>query len=213
MFYTMFSTLTDFEPYPSLIFFTVGCNLRCKYCYNYELFNATPKITLLDAIKEIQKHRNLISGVVISGGEPTLHQEELISFLEHVRSLDLKIKVDTNLTIPLNQKFIELINGVSVTLKPRGYYAKEHITNIFNNLKIVNDLEWKEFRITVVDDDFSLLSSISPLITDWKIRIDPAIIPEKGIFSDVKIPEESYYEYINKHILPYIEGASHVTIR
>ena len=45
------------------------------------------------------KYKKLIDGVVISGGEPVL-QKSLLRFVEKIKNIGLKVKLDTNGTNP-----------------------------------------------------------------------------------------------------------------
>jgi pyruvate formate lyase activating enzyme len=95
-------SMIDFPGFISAIVFTQGCNLRCGYCHNPQLIDCgipSPQITETEVLKYCEKRRNMIEGIVISGGEPTL-QSDLEQFITRIRRLDLKIKLDTNGTHP-----------------------------------------------------------------------------------------------------------------
>jgi len=87
-----------------VIFFS-GCNLRCPWCHNRELVLGTADaagsgcVALEEALSHIEKRRKVLSGVVLSGGEPTLFSGlgELIS---RIKSSGLKVKIDTNGLLP-----------------------------------------------------------------------------------------------------------------
>lgn len=105
------TTLVDFPGRVAASLFLKGCNLRCPYCYNWELIDPmlgfgterqTPDKSLSsleDVFSHLEKRRNVLTGFVISGGEPLLfpHLAELI---EEAKSLGYKIKLDTNGTLP-----------------------------------------------------------------------------------------------------------------
>ena len=93
--------------------FTRGCNFTCPYCHNPDLAagTVTPEgggssggsgLKIPDQ-KEIltflEKRKGMIEGIVVTGGEPTL-QADLIDFIQTVRQMDYKIKLDTNGTAP-----------------------------------------------------------------------------------------------------------------
>lgn len=96
----------SFIDYPgkiSAVLFTQGCNYRCFYCHNPELvfpdlFNeAVP----FDVIMEfLQSRKGLLDAVVISGGEPTLH-DDLPDVIGIIKSKGFLIKLDTNGSNPL----------------------------------------------------------------------------------------------------------------
>jgi pyruvate formate lyase activating enzyme len=84
------------------VLFTKGCNLRCPYCHNPELVTGpTPDdfIDLEEALTYLRKRRNVLSGVCITGGEPLIH-DELPSLVDRIHALGLKVKLDTNGTLP-----------------------------------------------------------------------------------------------------------------
>lgn len=80
--------------------FLPGCNLRCPYCHNGDL--ALGKEEGLaeweEALEHLKKRRDVLDGVVFSGGEPLLH-EELGSMIMEARRLGYLVKVDTNGTL------------------------------------------------------------------------------------------------------------------
>jgi pyruvate formate lyase activating enzyme len=94
---------SSFVDYPGLVacvLFVPGCNYNCFYCHNRNLLDGTHEIVLPGCVEDFLKRRAvMLDGVVISGGEPTL-QPDLIFFMESVKSLGYKIKLDTNGSSP-----------------------------------------------------------------------------------------------------------------
>lgn len=195
----IFSTLVDFEPYPSAIVFFKGCNLYCPYCYNKDLLFPFCKrlsgYSLDEALDVIKSMRQFIDGVVLSGGEPLLYQDMIIDFVNELNNMDLKVKLDTNGTIPVKQQLLNLLYGVSLTLKPASYYPSETILDVIrDNIVKFTTLPWKELRVTVVDDKtlidvcrdfktFKLLQSWNLRITN-AVKTDSILDPEKVRFID-----------------------------
>jgi pyruvate formate lyase activating enzyme len=56
-------------------------------------------ITIDDALSRIEKRRNVLGGVVLSGGEPTLFPD-LDKLIARLKSIGLKVKLDTNGMLP-----------------------------------------------------------------------------------------------------------------
>ena len=95
-------SLLDFPGVIAAIVFTPGCNFRCGYCHN-------PEFVLPERIAEIrpsfikeealfnflETRKNVLEGVVVTGGEPTL-MPDLLPFLAKLKSRGLKVKLDTN---------------------------------------------------------------------------------------------------------------------
>lgn len=91
-------SLADFPGKISAIVFTRGCNFRCPYCHNPELVDPTryaPEIPKEEVLRFLGSRRRQLQGVVLTGGEPTLH-EDLPSFLAAIRELGFAVKLDTN---------------------------------------------------------------------------------------------------------------------
>lgn len=94
-------TKTTLLDYPGLVacsVFSAGCNFRCPFCHNYELVanpDIYPRISEDEVFSHLEKRRGIISGICITGGEPTL-SPDLLTFLEKLREYDIRIKLDTN---------------------------------------------------------------------------------------------------------------------
>lgn len=89
-------TTQDFPGNLACIIFTSGCNFDCDYCYNRDLVEShAPEISEEEIFSYLNERKNMLDGVVISGGEPTIWND-LIPFMEKIKELGLKIKLDTN---------------------------------------------------------------------------------------------------------------------
>jgi len=95
-------TLLDYPDKTACIVFTPGCNFRCGYCHNSEFVLPEKIKELKDAwIPEdaffnfLETRKNLLDGVVISGGEPTL-MGDIIPFAKKIKERGFLVKVDTN---------------------------------------------------------------------------------------------------------------------
>ena len=90
------SSLIDFPGLISCVLFVPGCNFDCFYCHNRSLIDGSHIIlTPQYVINFLKRRAGLLDGVVISGGEPTL-QSDLIPFIEALKDLGYRIKLDTN---------------------------------------------------------------------------------------------------------------------
>jgi len=91
------SSMIDWPGRCVSMIFLPGCNFNCVYCHSGELvheWKKLPRWDLDDIIGRINSNSNLIDGVVISGGEPTIHKD--------LPELCEKIKVETDKPIKLN---------------------------------------------------------------------------------------------------------------
>lgn len=161
------TTLIDYPGHLASIIFVGGCNFRCDYCYNKDLVLCPAKLPSLsehDILHELEKRKNFIDGLVITGGEPTL-QPDLADFIKKVRALNLKIKLDSNGYNPEIIKALlakNLLDYIAMDIKaPLKRYAE--IAGVpINTNKITKSIELimrsgiaYEFRTTVWRDSFS----------------------------------------------------------
>lgn len=96
------NSLIEWEGKIVSIIFLSQCNLRCQYCHSPHLIRNhcdIESIPLNVVLDTIVKNRDWLDGVVISGGEPTIH-DGLAQFIKAFRNIGVKIKLDTNGTNP-----------------------------------------------------------------------------------------------------------------
>lgn len=120
------TSLLDYPDRISAIVWTSGCNFRCPFCYNKNLALGAAELFPEDEILSFLSKRNgLLEGVVISGGEPLLH-DDIVGFVEKIKNLRLLVKIDTNGAYPeklgeLLEK--QLVDYVAMDVKaPRKKY-------------------------------------------------------------------------------------------
>lgn len=92
------TTLLDYPGHVAATFFIGGCNFRCPFCHNSDLITSssfTANISEEEIFTFLKKRKNVLTGICITGGEPTL-QPDLAEFMRKVHSLGYKIKLDTN---------------------------------------------------------------------------------------------------------------------
>ena len=108
-------TLIDYPDHLATIVFTPGCALRCPYCHNPELISTVPgsrseffAVNREDEFfKFLATRQGILDGVVITGGEPTLHSD-LLDFIRKVKYMGFLVKLDTNGIFPdIVQKILE----------------------------------------------------------------------------------------------------------
>ncbi len=158
-------TLIDFPETISSVVFTAGCNFRCPYCHNPDLINNyLGKLIAEDDILQILKsNRKMIDGVVITGGEPTLHKD-LPDFIRKLKEIGFKIKLDTNGSNPqmiFNLLENNLLDYLAMDIKaPRNKYVYVSGENmryeeIFQSIEILRkgNINY-EFRTTIFPNLF-----------------------------------------------------------
>lgn len=157
------TSLIDYPDHIATVLFTGGCDLRCPFCHNADLVlrpGTLPEVNLDDLWQFLQKRQGLINGVVISGGEPTLHKG-LLAVLAQIKTYGMDIKLDTNGHHPDKlARLLEsgLIDYVAMDVKaPPGKYALLTGLSHFDTDRIDESIRMiqtagipYEFRTTVV---------------------------------------------------------------
>lgn len=120
-------TLLDFPGKVACTVFLGGCNYRCPFCHNTELFTGkVEEVMSTEAfLAFLEKRRGLLDGVCVSGGEPTLCPE-LEPLLKSIKALGYLIKLDTNGSRPKVLKQLvdaSVVDYVAMDVKncPRRY--------------------------------------------------------------------------------------------
>jgi pyruvate formate lyase activating enzyme len=117
-------SLVDYPGKIAAVVFTQGCNFRCGYCHNPQLvlpklFQENPQLLPLNILSYLEKRKKWLDGVVITGGEPTIHKD-LPLFLKEIKTLGFAVKLDTNGTNPLLLEQIiknKLVDYIAMDIK------------------------------------------------------------------------------------------------
>jgi pyruvate formate lyase activating enzyme len=92
-------SLSDFPGRVAAMVFLQGCNFRCPYCHNPSLLpSIIPADYLIhpsDIMDKLHHRKDVLNGVVLCGGEPSL-QADLPEFIEEIHRMGYDIKLDTN---------------------------------------------------------------------------------------------------------------------
>jgi pyruvate formate lyase activating enzyme len=116
------TTLLDYPKHLAATIFLGSCNYRCPFCHNSSLVlnpNTLPTISEKEVLDILEKRRDILEGVCITGGEPTL-QKELPDLIQAIKQLGLKVKLDTNGSNPsVVEKLLEsnLIDYIAMDIK------------------------------------------------------------------------------------------------
>lgn len=92
------TTLLDYPGHVAAAVFTGRCNFRCPFCQNGDLV-LCPENQPLTGEEELmvflKKRKGILTGVCITGGEPTLN-EGLLEFICRIKEAGYLVKLDTN---------------------------------------------------------------------------------------------------------------------
>ncbi len=168
------TTLLDYPGKLACSVFTGNCNFRCVFCQNSSLVlepDNEPVISEEEVLEAIGKRKNILQGVCISGGEPTL-DPGLEEFIRKVKKMGLSVKLDTNGYRPEVLRHLidtELIDMVAMDIKSdlEGYEEIAGLDSfIADKIRESVDIIMKsgigyEFRTTVVKEYFSEKTAVN----------------------------------------------------
>jgi len=154
-------TMVDFPGLIAATVFTRGCTFSCPFCHNPELVLPEKFIPLLDndeVMAFFEKRKKQLKGVCITGGEPTL-QKDLPEFIQKLKEMGYKIKLDTNGT---NPEMLEIliksgnIDYIAMDIKSQlSKYdkvtnSKNQVSNVKKSIDLImnSGIDY-EFRTTV----------------------------------------------------------------
>ncbi len=170
-------TLLDYPGRLAATIFLGGCNFRCPFCHNASLVVRPDEreISEDELFAFLESRRGKLSGVCVTGGEPTLNPE-LPTFINKIRALGYSVKLDTNGSNPdmLASLIADgLVDYVAMDIKssPERYAAVSGVrdldlSSIRRSVEILlrGEVEY-EFRTTVVRELHSVADLVA--IGEW----------------------------------------------
>lgn len=216
------TTLVDYPGKVAASYFMRGCNLRCPYCYNAELIQGennseksdSKKISFVppvEVLEHLYKRKNVLEGLVISGGEPLLNPAAPV-LIELAKKMGYKIKLDTNGTLPealeklLSNKdtrpdFIALDIKTSLEKYPErippGLPRAAEL--IKQSLHSIQTLGTENYEIRTV--------LVPPLVEKDDIQNIAAVIPSGASWRLAQFRNENCLDPSYNGILPYTDSA------
>lgn len=160
------NTMLDWEGMLASTLFLPRCNFRCPFCQNADLVLRPES---LDTVpfhvvgKYLRDRAGWIEGVCITGGEPLLH-EDLEALCGEIKALGVKVKLDTNGSLPdrlrkiLDDGLVDYVAmDIKAPLEPRPYMVasglenQEVVERVRESIELLRGLPVEhEFRTTVV---------------------------------------------------------------
>ncbi len=157
------TTLLDYPGHVAATVFLGGCNFRCPFCQNGDLVlkpEGQPAVEKEEVMAFLRKRKGVLTGVCITGGEPTI-ERGLVELIEEVKNIGYLVKLDTNGYCPeVIRKLTEkgLVDYIAMDIKNdlKKYGETVGIQGIDAG-RIMDSIRWiingktdYEFRTTVV---------------------------------------------------------------
>jgi len=222
-------TLLDYPGKIACTVFLGGCNFRCPFCHNSELFMGKPEKLMEDAefFKFLQSRKGLLDGVCISGGEPTLYKN-LPDFMAKIKELGFLTKLDTNGSRPdvvrqqLDKGLVDYI-AMDVKNSPKLYPQTAGLETldleaVEESLRFLigGDLDY-ELRTTLVAQLHDLasvqemgqwLAGLVPGKKAKKLFLQSFTDRDTVLFAGLSAPEPEVTAQFAKILSPFVETIS-----
>jgi len=162
-------SLNDYPSKISAVFFLSGCNWRCAYCHNSELWNSKKEV---DYKKFLEEKQGKIEAIVLCGGEPTIYKW-LPDLIKEIKSYGYLIKLDTNGSNPdMIEKVLSNINYIAMDIKAPNQLEYEkvakrevNINDIKRSIQLAKKIEHR-FRHTYTSFSFDDLVAMCELVNE-----------------------------------------------
>ena len=135
-------SLLDYPGEMACIAWFAGCNMRCVFCHNPDIVQGKAQKDEQELFDFLEKRKGKLTGVVFSGGEPTLYSD-LPAMIKKAKDMGFKTKLDTNGTRP---------ESLRVMLRDRilDYVAMDYKSVPEKIGQIVgNETYWDDFQISL----------------------------------------------------------------
>ena len=104
------------------VVFMQGCHLKCKYCQNRDTWNINDgtQYTVKQVVEKIMRYKNYIvasnGGVTLSGGEPLLQQDFVISLFQELKRHNISTCLDTSGMFTITDKIKQIVDLTDIFL-------------------------------------------------------------------------------------------------
>lgn len=193
------TTCVDFPGRVAGSFFLKGCNLRCPYCYNTGLVlgkeNGDKLSTLEDLFTHLERRQGILTGIVISGGEPLLNPYTPV-IIKKAKELGYKVKLDTNGTLPEELNFFM----ENPDLKP-DFIAMDlktspsrYATTMANKVsKFYGNSAYFEKKVT---ECAKLVATLPSDCREWRTVLVPGLVTKDDILTMSKLlPQDASWQF------------------
>ena len=211
------TSLIDFPDRIATVLFTPGCNLSCPFCHNWKLVLEPQGPFLSDrtVLQILEERRRFIDAVVITGGEPTIHQQ-LPLFLKELNQRGFSVKLDTNGFFPavLKQCLLHLdyvAVDVKSCLEKYPLLGAGDMSHFLHTIAMVKNGKTEyEFRTTVVPGfvNESCLEKMGNLVKGAKHFAFQQFVPKDTLdasFTTIKPYSQDTIHHFAEIMKTYVE--------
>ena len=200
-----------------LVYHLQGCNMRCPWCSNPEGMSSSSSVcTEYDVdilVDEVLRSAAMFfdgGGVTLTGGEATVHFNEVNAFLTKLKNAKIHTALETNGTHNRLQELSPLVDELIVDLKHydnaahKEYTGFENTTIISNIKKLSSSRDQLLIRITLINgfnaNEFDIDSFITLLLSFNNPKLTVELLPYHEYGKDKWAMYGMQYKFTNGHV-------------
>ncbi len=111
---------SSYSGLPCVFVRLAGCNLRCTWCDSEYTFKGGSRMTTEEVEAEVRRLSPNGGLVEVTGGEPMLHERELVPFMQRLLDLGYKVLIETSGERPLANVPAAVVKIVDVKCPDSG---------------------------------------------------------------------------------------------
>lgn len=187
--------LANYKGHISATVYLSGCNFKCPFCNKKDLVFIPQDANYLsasDVLNDLKKRKIFLEAVCFSGGEPCL-QEALVPFIEEVKKLGYKVKLETNGTFPVMLK--KLLQQHLVD------YVQLDIKNHWSKLPETVGLWAKDVPLKRIKESIALLKQ-----ADVEYELHTTVVKDLHTAEDLKLMKQELAADKHWQIYPFIKS-------
>ena len=212
----------DYLSFRPRIRLTAFCNRSCSYCFAKDYLSARDKNDEIDLasmekiLRQCQDEK--IQCIGWQGGEPTLHSN-IHSIINLHKKYGIKAMVFTNGIISKDTiiALSDIVEAVLVNCNEPTTYKGDELTNLFDNIKLMQELYGKE-RVAIginiysdkMDTSFILEYALKTAINEVRIDITRPSPSNENMFIDYSDIQRTFEEAKKIHKLLLDNGVEYV---
>ncbi len=163
------------------VVFLNGCNLRCKFCHNPEMWNKRElNYGSIDIVKKVLRSKPYFKnggGVTFSGGEPLLHIDFLLETCKELKKEGIHIALDTaGVGLGNYNELLKYVDLVILDVKAindemyfsiTGHKSLEDVSEFIKQLNNSgNDVWVRQVIIPDINDNLEYMDGLASYIKD-----------------------------------------------
>jgi len=195
------TSFLDWDGKVSSVVFVPNCNFACPFCSNWLLVHepdSLPEVKLETIEHFLSLRKDFIDGVVVTGGEPTIHPD-LPSLIKRFKALGMLVKLDTNGTNPNQLTTLlanHLVDYIAMDIKAPlnekyslAAGAKVDLSKIKESIRLImnSGIDY-EFRTTVTPNILGKpeIEEIAKTIADAKKYALQQFVPNHSMVKEMR---------------------------